>query len=403
MPKQPLTFSAVKGLVVALDSAVAEVRQTRNNLDHHVHWVSSLAKELQPTRWTAKIEAALDKPQLLQQLSIQYDEQALMYLNFLFRSYNFSSALSTQRDRLLQEIKRAVQHRDKVLLPLQEEWLGSLLEAAVVRAIEEHRVAPQQEHVHAEQSADERGHKHLSDSFEALALTLHAAGKNRYPSEMAVHPWKAIDHRFGKEDWRRLQVVEYRFEGDEANAALLASLEALSKAGAAADRTLSSFKQDKNGKGGVNERQYASRLIEMLPREGNGETGATLDSALASQNERRWQYELIRQAVVGARHELDLAREHVSSALNAAVVAVRALQEAKKTEKYQSSGLNIECSMLNCLVADVRLRSTGRAWEELGQELAMDVSDTAGARALTARYLKEADFFRRYGEMSGLD
>ncbi len=72
--------SEILAAMTALETAITVIEARNQIVFQKAPWATRAAAEIEPTKWTREIEAALDKPDALKALRIQYDESALTFV-----------------------------------------------------------------------------------------------------------------------------------------------------------------------------------------------------------------------------------------------------------------------------------------------------------------------------------
>src|SRR5688572_23934406 len=91
-------------LLAELDAAMEEASNLHAQLDRYAQWIPQTQREIEPSAWTARIEAALDKPSELQLLKARRDEALLSYESSLFAYYATRDRLMKVRDRIFKAL-----------------------------------------------------------------------------------------------------------------------------------------------------------------------------------------------------------------------------------------------------------------------------------------------------------
>lgn len=392
--------SEILAAMTALETAIASI-ETRNQLvAQKAPWATRAAAEIEPTRWTREIEAALDKPEVLKALRISYDESALTFVTALLTYEHlrrqYMDAISPLCDGI-KELIKVLDDPDSNKLP---KHLKPAIQALVLRGIAAHRAPRTEIEVRAIDALSDRSREYgiLMSSFGVLAEALRKVRVEhpRYTTDLVIVGCDVKPHLNRDVDLRNVYMVPFV---DCVNSehphsiALVEAHDALEAALKKVRELVKKLKGDQNGS--VNERQHASRMLDLLHGAPQG-CGGNIESQVAAQNQRRLAYETVRLQVLMALDELQTAHDNLVVALVAAGAETASLLAETQADDRTTIDRKdaVRTAMNNCLAADLYLRRVGREMADLKTNQTRDLTLGNGAAALTASYEDAAKQYR---------
>lgn len=421
MPKeQRPPFKAVHPTLAALLKVMEQLAAARREYSRTMDWVGRTGFEIEPTRWTSQIEAALaahDQTKL-DGIQTEYDEKAITFMSALICDRVARGKFMDGRMAISEAIRDVVEAHKAIPERSNDAWLRAVMEGACIVAAQDHSFEPEQARFQNQYEMSLNGYETGRNSlasraekimYAAFRLLAEQLGKGTcnpayYTTDYVVQGCKVPGKEYLNRDveLRHVYAVEYTDYGNTkypASALLKELLDKLEMALRDAREASSALKSEHNGS--VNEHNYAGRLMSMLHQEGRGD-GSSFQGQVDAQNERRWLYELERHNYHAALQSLKAALEAAAVALRDAVTEGLALVEETRhpssatvcvtVDKYEQARV----IMNNCLAADLLLRAIGRELKSLQSILGADFSDGAGARALQAKFAVVERQYQRY-------
>ena len=390
--------------MTALETAIAATEKAQKETQHTAPWASRAADEIEPTKWTRDIEAALGKPDELNSLRVRFDERTLTFVSaWLTHSIArrrvfdcFTPLCDSIRDvvALLDETKD--QH---------PRYLKPAMQNLVLRASEVHRRPhPDEGHQFDGIGIGKRAYDILVDAFNTLSANLQKIhigqgyGPARYTTDLVVNGRAHQSFLNPDVDLRgvfKVGFVDCVNSQHPHSAKLFDAITAVEEAVNAARAAVKKLKSDQNGS--INEKQHAGRMLDLLHGAPQG-CGGNIGDQVKAQNQRRRAYESARLELLMVTAGLQERYEELVECLLLAGAETAAFLEELKTERHVTVDreLTVRIAMNNCLAADLYLRRVGREIAELNGKDARDLSLGNGAAALTADYDEVAKQYRPF-------
>jgi hypothetical protein len=404
-------FASLHPILESLETAMTAHRTALDRAKKASESAGWHLLKVDPTAWTAKIEAARGNPGELQQICVDYDEEALYCMSTWLHWYINSRKAMDSRTNIGNVVVDTLIFHDAQRVRgtggsyggfydtqgakgtvCVNSYLCDLIGARLLLASSLHL----QEYVEDGRLAlAEHAMKHMQPvqvaAFKSFVTALPTNQRgNWYTEDLVVAPAKPSMNTGKPEgiDCRRVWAVEFvdcvnsKHPASARLADLLAQTPGIFDGLKQAEAIL---KQEQNGR--VNERQHAHRLLEFLHAEGRhgvGSGGATVDRLVREQSKRRIDYETFHR-LFGFQVELceGQVRAIVAALVAAAGEATQLLTELEaKQEPTYDRFLTSQIMMNNCLAADVSLRQWIRRLRHQKKEGMVDLSNGAGARSL---------------------
>ena len=393
--------------VTALETAMAKVSAAQMQIAQGSQWMDRSVDNIDPVRWTQKIEEALGKPDEMKRLRVIYAEKTLSFITACLKNERAYRQLFAAETLVCEGIRDVIEAHDAIDNRSADAWLKPVMQNRCIEAANLHRQSRQvnrQEIVYL----DRRASNILIEAFTTLSNTIVPGGPRlSYTTDLVVPGCKYETFLNPDVDLRNVDMVDFvgcvespppankfLFElmqqlKDKLESARLAK----SRVKGGEDLYISSPAKINNVT--INERQHADSLLDALQAETYGCNGKTADQ-MTAQNERRRLYEAVRQELLIAYRALHHLHRQLAQALHAAVVETQGLlpegAAAKHTrvdhlcEQHRRSTDTMRICMNNCLAVDLRLRQVGRELESMQSLYNNDVSLGAGRHALAAHY-----------------
>jgi hypothetical protein len=411
MPKQEnlLTapsapFSAVHPVLAALETATGNQYKLVAAFQQRHEWTKRLFDQVEPTNWTARIEAARADADVLAGLRQDYDEVALTFLSSWLSWDLGRSAMMEGRSAISKAIVAALKTNRELKTRRENDWLTPIFQARIILASEAHRQEVDDYiDMHSNTSFFQRLQQIQIEAFRTFNLGLKKLGARHYPTD-DVSPQKLpkANNSYGKpRDLRHVNLVDFV---DCVNSSHPASARLVDLARKAQEemRALNAAEHELkvNQNGRINERQHAARLLDFLHTDGGAQAqyhcGGSLDQQVEAQTERRCEYEKY-------RHLLEVAKRNFKATIDALVATLK--ESAEETEAMLTQVetdqvttvdryLTLRIMINNCLSVDHSLRQWTRDLIQAERTLGTDLSRSAGKRALEAAFEKVE---RQYG------
>ena len=402
-------FAQLHPTLAALETAMGAYQEALKQAKNTYQTVSRALDKVDPTNWSAKIEAARGSEDELKRIRILYDEEALTFMSTWLQWEDHRSVRMSCRSTLSDCIGAALKLHEGAKTNARDLWLNPYIESRLILARRIHTSrAVEHCEIHAQDAFLKRMQSIQAAAFKVLRTELPNLCRPPIYSTALVIPGKSIQHHLHETvDLRavyRVRMVKeanYDFPASDRLAALLEECEqvmsqALNEEGA--------FAHDQNGC--INERQHAVRMLDFLHMTDKENAPysysccGTLDQQIAAQNERRLNYEIHRlklQIICGnARKLLEQVVQTLKEAVaetNQLLMKVEAAEAGTTTTALSISRATIDRNTVeryhtlrmmlnNCLAADVRLRRWAKQQLQIYQTLEQDLSKRAGNRAL---------------------
>jgi len=402
-------FAQPHPTLAALETAMGAYQEALKRAWNTYKIFSRAIEEVDPTNWSAKIEAARGSEDELTRIRLLYDEKALTFMSTWLQWQDHKSILMNCRKDLADCIGAALRLHEGAKDNPRDLWLQPFIEARLILARRIH-TSSVVEHgeIHAQDAFLKRMQNIQAAAFKVLRTELPNLSRATIYSTALVIPGKGIQPHLNENvDLRAVYGVRlvkepnYDFPASDRLAALLEECEqamslVLKEEGALA--------QGQNGS--INERQHAVRMLDFLHMTDKENAPysysccGNLDQQIAAQNERRLIYEVQRlklQIICGnARKLLEQVVETLKAAVaetNQLLMKVEAAEMGTTTPALSISRSAIDRNTVeryhtlrmmlnNCLAADLRLRRWAKQMLQIHQTLEQDLSKKAGNRAL---------------------
>ncbi|MBS2001478.1 MAG: hypothetical protein JST44_08225 [Cyanobacteria bacterium SZAS LIN-5] len=415
-------ISEIVAAMDALEALIAAFEQHNRCASQKSEWANRTALAIEPTKWTRKIEAALDKPDELNALRIQYDECVLTFVSSILQYEHERRQVMDTISPMCDGIKALVKLLDSPEARALSKHLVPAIKSLVLRASAAHRAPRAECEVRAMDALADRSREYgvLVSSFGVLTTELRRVNIHSPQYSTGLVTGRDVQPQFSRDvDMSKVQVVYssqkrrelgHSRDVDLRNVFVVPFVDclnsqhphsaALVQAYATVDAALEkvrNFVKNLRGdhNGSVNERQHASRMLDLLHGAPQG-CGGNIDSQVNAQNQRRLEYEMLRIQIVAAMDELQTAYNGL------VVTLVKAADEtATLLAETQANGRTtvdrkdaVRAAMNNCLAVDVYLRRVGREIAELQNGRTRDLTLGNGAAALDASYEEVAKQYR---------
>lgn len=386
--------------MAALETAIAAIEQRDQLVHQKAPWAERAAAEIEPTRWTCRIEAAFDKPAELNSLRVQYDELVLAFVSALLSYEHDRRQYMDAISPLCDGIKELVKVLDDPASSSLPRHLKPAIQALVLRAISAHRAPRAESEVRSMDSLSRRSREYgiLVSAFTALADNLGKLNVQypRYSTDLVIVGRDFKPVLSSGVDLRSVWFVPFVDcvnSQHPHNVALTAQHSAVEAALGKVRDLIKTLKSGPNGT--INERQHASRMLDWLHGAPQG-CGGSMEHQVSAQQKRRLQYETVRLQVVMALDDLQVAYDSLIVTLaQAGAETATLLAETQADDRTTIDRLEaVRVAMNNCLAADLYLRRVGREIAELKGTQARDLSLGNGATALAAAYDEAAQSYR---------
>jgi hypothetical protein len=400
--------SKIHAAMTALEAAIKATEISYHGEAQTAPWATRAAAEIEPAKWTRLIESSLDKPDQLDGLRVQFDENTLTFISALLANNNARQRVFDCYTPLcggIRAITEIIESPEAKSLP------GHLLlamKALVLRGIQTHRTPRAESSVNMRDDLSDRTRTYgiLVNVFAVLAAELKNVqgriqhGKPSYTQDLVV-PGRPIKPFLSADvdlrAVRRVPFVDCMNSKHPCNVKLAHAQDAVEKAVSNAYDLAKKMKADHNGQ--VNERQHAGRMVDMLhgAPQGCGSNGNIAEQVQA-QNKRRVVYETARVQLLMAIDELQARYEELIVALVEAGAKTDALLQEMQAERHVTCDRQdtVRIAMNNCLAADFYLRRVGRDLADLKNNQAKDLSLGNGAAAVAASYDEWAPSYRPF-------
>ncbi len=385
---------------------MANLSAAKLQMNNRSQWVNNVFDEVDPNRWTKRIEGALGKTEELEYLRVQYDEKALSGISAWLSQEASWHNICDGNQQLCTAIREVLVAYDAIDSKAQDRWLKEIMQTRCVEAAEVHRQDVSDRTVDDRSSVFTRAYNILVQAFTALHADVTRRGRCRaYTTDLVVPGRKYQKFLNASVDLRHVNAVEFidcvnsKHPASQKLSQLMAQLETLNTAARLAESRLKGgqnpYDKDcsKINSGTINERQHANRLMDAL--HGQSYECVPSEKQVADQNERRRLYEGVRQEVLIAQKQLQALYEELCETQHGAIVETQQLlgeiQADRSTtiDRWQT----VRICMNNCLAADLRLRWLGGELQNLQNVYNKDLSQGAGKTATEAQF---AEVERRY-------
>lgn len=388
------TFASLHPAIAALETAMGEQKEKVAKAEAALARTRQHLKEVEPTAWSAKIEAASKNADELARIRTIYDEQGLGFMTNWLCWESVRDEMMRGRSRIYDAIIGALVARED-LRARDEVWLKPIIEARLLVASRLHGQEPGEDlNLSPNDSLILRLHKVQTKAFRAMAAALSQSTQRRpYTTELVVNGKSVQSYLSEGVDLRKVWHCPFhdcRNAKHPASVKLAGLFERVEAALMLAIEVETELKSEQNGS--VNERQHAARMLDFLHHENATDAayycGGNLEEQIKAQNRRRLDYETYRQALlVVVRIYRALVEEFVDTLKAATSEALTLLGEVE--ENLTSAAERVDAvrrMMNNCLAGDACLRRWVRELKELEETLSLDLSRGAGSRALGSAF-----------------
>ncbi len=389
--------------MTALETAIAATELAYRDENQRVPWAISTSEAVDNTKWTRRIEEALDDQIKLINIRIEFDELTLTNITAVLAYAHARNGVFDAYTPLCEGIRAIVAILDDPDSSKLPRHLKPAMQALVLRAIATHRTARKECNITPIDALADRTRAYgiLVSTFSALANDLKRVAKShapRYATDLVVQGRKVREYLSPDVDLRNVFRVPFKDcvnSTHPANVKLEEAHIALEQAVKAARDLVKKLRDDHNGQ--VNERQHAGRMIDMLHGAPQG-CGGNIGDQVKAQNQRRLTYETMRLRVMMALDELQARYEEFVVALVDAGAETLSLLEEIQGQNIVTIDRKdtIRIAMNNCLAADRYLRDVGREIADLRNNQTRDLTLGNGAAALTAAYDGAAKQYRPF-------
>lgn len=394
-------FASQHPVLAALEAAIGEQIETIANGTRMADWAKRILVEVDPTQWSAKIEAARDNADELAKLRVLYDEKALSCIGAYLNWEAPRNKMMNGRSAIHDAIVNAIIAHDDMERGSEHAWLQPIFKARINKASELHgKDVGDWPDVNLHDGIMVRLQKIQVAAFRAFLSQLKDLRGRPYPTDLVVQGRKIQSFLNNDVDLRCVPSAPFTdcVNSQHPASKLLAELlEKCDKAMRAAWEADKALKGDQNGR--VNERQHAGRLLDFLHSDGTPlaayHCGGNLEDQVKAQNERRYEYETYRHLLLATVRNFRSLVEQTVEALKASAKEGEEMLAEMEAEKHNTVDrkLTIVIIMNNCLAADASLRRWMRELVALEKTLANDLSRGAGTRVLESTF---ADTQKRY-------
>jgi hypothetical protein len=399
-------------LLAELEAAMAEMTAASAETERFEQWLSRQQAEVDPSRWTARIEAAMDKPDEMELLKLQRQEALITYESVLHAYLAAGERVNHARNRLFDACRPAVKFANELSHKSTDHWLKPLLINNCLMAEEMRR--RRSEHVnacHIDASRDTTTLNALKAAFADLVAQLKRHPRcqtgslfvghsftNLYPTDAVTTP-KKLGFSYQRDEMRCVTPVAFVDCMNSKHPAMAKLAELLGPLAGARDRVNAAVKQLVSGeKGRVNERQYAHRLIQVL--DSDYPTYAIKDEN-KRQHTSRVAFQSARIALYAEILGAEELRRQVVATLHEAIAECEALEAEMAADSINTTDklFTRRLALINCLAADVMLRDLGRWLKKTHDEhYVNDISQGQGARATDIEFAELSKYYGSFPE-----
>lgn len=355
---------------------------------------------IEPTKWTRKIEAALDKPEQLSALRIQYDESVLTFVSSILQYEHERRQYMDTISPMCDGIKALVKLLDSPQVGALSKHLVPAIMSLVLRAAAAHRAPRAECEVRVMDALSDRSREYgvLVSSFAVLSaeLTRVNVHNSEYTTEHVTTGPDVPPRLHRKVDLRHVYVVPFVDCVNSQHPHSVSLVETYTAVEAVLGKVRDLVTRLRGGlNGSVNERQHASRMLDLLHGAPQG-CGGNIDSQVQAQNQRRLDYEMLRIQVEAAMDELKVSYRRliltlVEAARETATLLAETQADSRTTVDRKDA---VRTAMNNCLAVDAYLRRLGRELSEFQNGQTRDLTLGNGGAALAASYEEVAKQYR---------
>jgi len=402
-----MNITYIHPTLTALETAMVKLIAAQEQFKHSDKWIGYASEDVDPVRWSRKIEAARGKPEALEALRIEYDESAISAMSYWLSHQSPRRQLFYCDQEVLGTIRDVIAVIEAIGSRSKDSWLKLIMQTRCVEAAQLRDRERGDSRVDVHSPIFNRVHNILVTTFTAFAAELTKSAPSRsYTTDLIVPGRKYKSYLDKSADLRNVQLVDFvdclnsKHPANQTLAHLMEQLKPLAEAARLAESRLkgSLHPSDKNfskiNNGTINERQHANRLLDALYGQPPGGTPSA--TQLDEQNERRRLYEGVRQEVWLARRQLQAVYEEICKALPAAVVETQQFLVEVQADSRMTADRweTLRICLNNCLATDLRLRSLGRELKNLEAVYGNDYSQGTGGEAISSKFAEVERIYR---------
>ncbi len=402
------TITIIPAAMTALETAIAATEAAQKESQQTAPWASRTAQEIEPTKWTRDIEAALSKPDELNSLRVRFDEKTLTFVSAWLTHSIARSRVFDCFTPLCDGIRDVIAFHDET--SGLDPRLKSAMQSLVLRGSEVHRRPHADDGQDGYRGIGARAYTILVEAFSKLAVDLqkiHVLTSEerrqgyrpvRYTIDLVVNGRAHQSFLNPDVDLRgvfKVAFVDCVNSQHPHGVKLVEAIIAVEEAVNAARSAVKKLKADQNGS--INEKQHAGRMLDLLHGAPQG-CGGNISDQVKAQNQRRRAYESARLELLMVTAALQARYDELVECLVLAGAETAAFLQEVQAERHITVDreLTIRIAMNNCLAADLYLRRVGREIAELNGNEARDLSLGNGAAALAADYEEVAKQYRPF-------
>ncbi|MBY0359136.1 MAG: hypothetical protein K2W82_14125 [Candidatus Obscuribacterales bacterium] len=383
----PLPTEKQTPAMVELEAAYAHLYKVHFDTGCTIEYSNKNSGFLEPTRWSARIEKALNDPVALDEIRSQHKRTRIIQEAAGFALWSAGEQLAAAVERMKKALQAAIgqvsrSRNDEIqvnncLVAAELHEKAQVISCGMGKVLHDFGFDRRQFGAtmivvfqESFQELLEVG-RSCSDKINKLQF-LSVLGKN----SLRITP------RSGSEYCPGFIEIETRTVSP-ACLALRERIEQLEKVKAIAERAHRAYLD--HGKGVVNEKQHAARVVEILYRTESGKPATFEAQQLAEQDKRRCAYYSNHLALAQAT---SVIREFTEG-------TVPFLVEALEDTRHYESGSN-DCLMpiWDCLVADYKMRECYSFWNRMHEEMRNDVSGGRAQQAFVQQWPKLCQDFK---------
>ena len=168
--------------LTALETAMATMSAAQQQIEHSAQWVDRSFDEIDPARWTKKIEEA--KPEDFERLLVLYDEKALSFMTSWLTQQGRYEHLFDSCTAICDALRDVLAAHDAIDDKSPDKWLKPIMQNRCIEAAELHHKPRPDRHVQDRDQTFTRAYGILTQAFTVLFESISAAGRvvNTRPS-----------------------------------------------------------------------------------------------------------------------------------------------------------------------------------------------------------------------------
>ncbi|CAN5538302.1 hypothetical protein BH10CYA1_BH10CYA1_18200 [soil metagenome] len=389
----------VFAVMTALKAAIAATEEAYSEQDKRTPVVNGAFYAIDPTRWTQRIESAIERPDQLTRIRTEFDELTLTFISAMLAYRNANRQVLDTYTALNEGIRAIVKVIDAPESFRRTRPLKAAMQALAVRAITTHRSQRAEVNINVADALGDysRGYNILVAAFNTLATNLVKLVNHQTPHYMALSRTRKLRPYLTNDIGFR---AVYRVPFTDCVGSTHPYNVRLVEAHIAIEQSLTNFRKltaKLRGEqaGQVNELQHSWQMLELLHGAPEG-YGGNLETRVRAQNKRRVLYEITRMQILLAFDELQARYEELLTALvdaGAETATLLAQTQAEGTVANDRKN-TVRIAMNNCLAADSCLRRIVRDITEYTKFQANDSTFGNGIQALDAAYEESAKRYR---------